>query len=65
MVHVGLHSVGTYHKKFGWEKKNIKNILCRVLELTLGKAFSTECQLVDTQQKSIFAECPRLALGKS
>jgi hypothetical protein len=21
MVHVGLHSVGTYHKKFGWEKK--------------------------------------------
>jgi hypothetical protein len=30
MVHVGLHSVGTYHKKFGWEKKKIKNILCRV-----------------------------------
>jgi hypothetical protein len=26
MVHIGLHSVGTYHKKFGWEKKKIKDI---------------------------------------
>jgi hypothetical protein len=24
MVHVGLHSVGTYHKKFYWEKKKNK-----------------------------------------
>jgi hypothetical protein len=24
MVHVGLHSVGTYHKRFGCEKKKIK-----------------------------------------
>jgi hypothetical protein len=24
MVHVGLHSVATYHKKFGWEKKKRK-----------------------------------------
>jgi hypothetical protein len=24
MVHVDLHSVGTYHKKFGWEKKKNK-----------------------------------------
>jgi hypothetical protein len=30
MVHVGLHSVGTYHKKFIWQKKKRKNILCRV-----------------------------------
>jgi hypothetical protein len=28
MVHVGLHSVGTYHKKFGDQNK--KNMLCRV-----------------------------------
>jgi hypothetical protein len=28
MKHVSLHSVGTYHKNFNWEKK--KNILCRV-----------------------------------
>jgi hypothetical protein len=30
MVHVGLHSVGTYHKKFGMQNKKNKNILCRV-----------------------------------
>jgi hypothetical protein len=30
MVHVGLYSVGTYHKKFGWENKKNKNVLCRV-----------------------------------
>jgi hypothetical protein len=28
MVHVDLHSVGTYHKKFGGQNK--KNVLCRV-----------------------------------
>jgi hypothetical protein len=28
MIHVGLHSVGTYQKKFG--RQNKKNILCRV-----------------------------------
>jgi hypothetical protein len=30
MVHVGLHSVGTYHKKFGRQNQKNKNILCRV-----------------------------------
>jgi hypothetical protein len=30
MIHVGLHSVGTYHKKFGRQNKRNKNILCRV-----------------------------------
>jgi hypothetical protein len=30
MVHVGLYSVGTYHKKFGWENKKNKNVICRV-----------------------------------
>jgi hypothetical protein len=30
MIHVGLHSVGTYHKKFGRQNKINKNILCRV-----------------------------------
>jgi hypothetical protein len=29
MEHVSLHSVGTNHKKFGWEKN--KNIHCLVL----------------------------------
>jgi hypothetical protein len=30
MIHVGLHSVGTYHKNFGRQNKKNKNILCRV-----------------------------------
>jgi hypothetical protein len=30
MIHVGLHSVGTYHKKFERQNKKNKNIFCRV-----------------------------------
>ena len=30
MVHVGLHSVGTYHKKFGDQNKKNKNMICQV-----------------------------------
>jgi hypothetical protein len=30
MVHVGLHSVGTYHKKFGGQNIKNKNMVCRV-----------------------------------
>jgi hypothetical protein len=30
MIHVGLHSVGTYQKKFGRQNLKNKNILCRV-----------------------------------
>jgi hypothetical protein len=30
MVHVGLHSVGTYHKKFGGQNVKNKNMVCRV-----------------------------------
>jgi hypothetical protein len=33
MVHVGLHSVGTYHKKFGCQNLKNKNILCWVSRL--------------------------------
>jgi hypothetical protein len=35
MVHVGVYSVATYHKKFG--KKNKKNTLSSVRQGTLGK----------------------------
>jgi hypothetical protein len=31
MVHVGLHSVGTYHKKFSWKIKKLKYTLLSVL----------------------------------
>jgi hypothetical protein len=41
MVHVGLHSVGTYHKKFGDQNKKNKNMQRHSLPsasyLTLGK----------------------------
>jgi hypothetical protein len=30
MIHVGVHSVGTYHKKFERQNLKNKNILCRV-----------------------------------
>jgi hypothetical protein len=30
MIHVGLHSVGIYHKKFGRQNLKNKNMLCRV-----------------------------------
>jgi CDGSH-type Zn-finger protein len=30
MVHVGVHSVGTYHKKFGGQNVKNKNMVCRV-----------------------------------
>jgi hypothetical protein len=57
MVHVGLHSVGTYHKKFGCQNKKNKNMLCRVPKKALGKEFFAECQLVDTRQRIRFVEC--------
>ena len=52
MVHVGLHSVSTYHKKFGKENKKNKNILCWVS--TLGHSV-----------KKAFPSVSRVALGKA
>jgi hypothetical protein len=37
MVHVGLHSVETYHKKFSCQNKKYKNMFYRVSKKTLGK----------------------------
>jgi hypothetical protein len=51
MVHVGLHSVVTYHKKFGGQNKKNKNMLCRV---------STE----DTRQRHPLSSASYLTLGK-
>jgi hypothetical protein len=64
MVHLGLHSVGTYHKKFGCQNLKNKNILCRLPKKELGKEFFAECQLIDTRQRILFAECLPSALGK-
>jgi hypothetical protein len=64
MIHVGLHSVGTYHKKFGRQNKKIKIYFAECLEMILGKASFVECLLCGTRQRSLFAECQPLALGK-
>jgi hypothetical protein len=37
MEHVGLHSVGTYHSMFGWEKKKNKKYFAECPWMTLGK----------------------------
>jgi hypothetical protein len=37
MVHVGLHSVGTYHKKFGGQNKKVKICFAECPQKTLGK----------------------------
>jgi hypothetical protein len=37
MVHVSLHSVGTYHKKFGDQNKKIKICFAECPQKTLGK----------------------------
>jgi hypothetical protein len=45
MVHVGLHSVETYHKKFRWENKKIKICFAECPQKTLGK--DTLCRVPD------------------
>jgi hypothetical protein len=44
MIHVGIHSVGTYHKKFGRQNLKNKNILCRVPN-TWHSAKKTLCRV--------------------
>jgi hypothetical protein len=62
MVHVGLHSVATYHKKFGWKKKKIYFAECQ--RMTFGKIFSVKCLTSDTRQKSFSVESQNLDLDK-
>jgi hypothetical protein len=61
MIHVGLHSVGTYHKKFGRQNKKIKIYFVECLIKTLGKdsfVVKTDGHL----PSATFAEC--FTLGK-
>jgi hypothetical protein len=64
MIHVGLHSVGTYHKKFGRQNKKNKIYFAECLGMTLGKASFAECLPFGTRQRRLFAECQPLALSK-
>jgi hypothetical protein len=57
MVHVGLHSVGTYHKKFSCQNLKIKICFAECLKKALGKEVFAECQQVGTRQRGFFAEC--------
>jgi hypothetical protein len=45
MEHIGLHSVGIYHKKFDLEKEKNKNILCQVFNN--GTRQSIFCRVLD------------------
>jgi hypothetical protein len=49
MIHVGLHSVEIYHKKFGCQNKKIKIYCAECQRVTLGKVSFTECHAGDTQ----------------
>jgi hypothetical protein len=60
MVHVGLHSVGTYHKKFGRENIKNKKVICRVS--TNDTRQRMVCRVPAVQHsakdcKRFFAEC--------
>jgi hypothetical protein len=57
MIHVSLHSVGTYHKKLGDKIKKIKIYFAECLEKTLGEESFAECPVYGTRQRSLFAEC--------
>jgi hypothetical protein len=64
MVHIGLHSVGTYYKKFSWQNKKIKIYFVECPRKALGTACSAKCQMGGTRQRRFFAECQNSALGK-
>jgi hypothetical protein len=77
MIHVGLHSVGTYQKSLGDKINKIKiyfaeclkktlgkDNFAECLKKTLGKDSFAECQIVGTRQRRLFAERQPLALGK-
>jgi hypothetical protein len=55
MVHVGLHSVATYHKRFGWQK----NILCRV------SSWGTRQSLLCRVSNGGWRPLPRAALRRA
>jgi hypothetical protein len=57
MEHLSLHSVGTSHKKFGWEKKKIKIYFAECPRIALDKTWFVECRSCDTRERSYFVEC--------
>jgi hypothetical protein len=64
MEHLSLHSVGTSHKKFGWEKKKNKNILCRVSEDSTRQNMVCWVSVLRHSGKKLLCRVPSLALDK-
>ena len=64
MIHVGLHSVGTYHKNFERQNKKNKNILCRVSRDDTRQSMLCRVPTLRHSVQNLFAESQRLALGK-
>jgi len=67
MIHVGLYSLETYHKKFGAENKKNTNVLCRVSSGWHSAKYalpSVPGWHSAKKWKVIFAESPWMALGK-
>jgi hypothetical protein len=78
MVHVGLYSVGTYHKKFGGQNVKNKNMVCRVSIEDTRQSLLCRVSVLGSRQRltavsfrttadgpllsAFFAEC--LTLGK-
>jgi hypothetical protein len=63
MVNVGLHSVATYHRKFGKEK--IKIYFAECPRTALGKEFFAECHTWDTRRSFFDSLCRVLGSGHS
>jgi hypothetical protein len=71
MEHLSLHSVETYHKKFGWEKKikytlssvqgwhSAKHALLSVRRQTLGKEASLSSAKAQRSAKITVVSCRR------
>jgi hypothetical protein len=60
MVHVGLHSVRTYHKKFGWENKKNKKKLCRVSKNGTPHSLLYRVSDVKHSTKKLLCRVPKL-----
>jgi hypothetical protein len=64
MIHVGLHSVGTYHKNFERQNKKNKNILCRVSRNDTRQSMLCRVPTMWHSVENLFAESQRMTLGK-
>jgi hypothetical protein len=60
MIHVGLYSIGTYHKKFGRQNKKNKKILCRVSREDTRQSVLCRAPNIWHSAKSLLCRVPNL-----